>query len=84
MSVVADELRIIAADGGRLRPQDCALIAHAADVYEGAERMREAMLEAQAAKVAMQDRLNAVLRQNVRQTLQPMTFTIQVQGYMAK
>ncbi|HLH92079.1 MAG TPA: hypothetical protein VKX28_26905 [Xanthobacteraceae bacterium] len=61
MTDIVDELAIIAKDGGRLSPRDCALIARAAAELEHTSALliktQAAMLEAQAKQLATAERL---------------------------
>lgn len=61
MTDLADELRVIAKDGGRLSPMDCQLIARAADELEQASaqviRTQAQLIEAQQRRLAIAELL---------------------------
>jgi hypothetical protein len=66
MTDACTELRVIAADGGRLSPDDCALIGRVADEYEHTARMliltQMALIEEQRARIAAVERLLEIER----------------------
>jgi hypothetical protein len=67
MTDLCTELRVIAADGGRLSPADCRLIAGIADDYERTQKMllltQTALIEEQRARIAVVEWLFEIERE---------------------
>jgi hypothetical protein len=71
MTDACTELRVIAADGGKLSPADCALIGQVADEYEHTQKMlvltQMALIEEQRAHIAAVERLLEIERKRLQE-----------------
>jgi hypothetical protein len=68
---VAEELRVLARDGGRLTLHDRGVIARAAEIVDMLISTQAQLIESQAARIALHERLSAMILKRNGSLLEP-------------
>lgn len=73
MSEISEVLRILAKDGGHLKTMDCAALSLAADELDRFEMTQAALIESQAARIALNERLLSLIGRRNEGVLAPIS-----------
>lgn len=73
MTDIVEELRVMAKDGGHLTLQDRQVIARAAEIVEEMTKTQAALIESQAMRIALNDRLLGLVNERNAKALAPIS-----------